>query len=148
MNKTIKKYTKVKTPGSFSGINSFKKNNESVKTKDLEEQLSKKSFYTRHKPYIKTFRRGKHYAPSINDTWQIDLIDVSSLKNKKFRQNFNYILTCIDVFSKKAWAVPMKHKYALDSTNAFKIILKNSESLPKRVYSDSGNELWDLLKNC
>ena len=146
MTEIIKKYTKVKNPGSFSGISSFKKNNKALNLKEVKENLSDLSFYTKHRPYTKTFKRGKHYAPTINDTWQIDLVDVSSIKNKKFRQNFNFILTCIDVFSKKAWAVPMTHKYALDTTNAFKKILKKSDTLPKRVYSDSGNEFLGSFK--
>ena len=146
MNLALKRYTSVSNPGAFSGLNSFNKNNKKFKQEDSKLLLSQQEYYTRHKPYSKKFKRGKFYAPTINDTWQIDLIDVSSIKKKKYKQNFNYILTCIDVFSKKAWAEPMSHKYASDTTNAFKKILKTAESKPKRIYSDSGNEFMGSFK--
>ena len=41
---------------------------------------------------------------------QIDLIDYSKSPLSKFNDNMNYILTCIDCFSKFVWAFPLKNK--------------------------------------
>ena len=44
----------------------------------------------------------------IDDQWQANLVDMQNLSsvNKKY----NYILTVIDIFSKFAWAIPIKRK--------------------------------------
>jgi len=49
-----------------------------------------------------------------------------------------YILTCIDVFSKRAWAVPLRTKTVRDVTQAFEQIL--SEQKCNMVQGDQGTE--------
>ena len=41
---------------------------------------------------------------------QIDLIDYSKSTLPKFNNDMNYILTCIDCFSKFLWAFPLRNK--------------------------------------
>ena len=41
-------------------------------------------------------------------TDEIHLVDVSNLA--KYNDGNRYLLTCIDVFSKHAWVVPLKNK--------------------------------------
>jgi hypothetical protein len=40
-------------------------------------------------------------------------------KHAKFNDKYRYILTCIDVFSKFAWGVPVRTKTSKDVTLAF-----------------------------
>ena len=54
----------------------------------------------------------------IDDTWQADLIDVK--KFAKVNDDYKYILTVIDVFSKKAWAIAIKDKTGDTVLNGFK----------------------------
>ena len=82
MNEILAKYTDPKHPGSFSGIQGFKNNNKNFK--GISKELSKNETYTLHKPAIKKFTRRKTFVPNIDDTWQVDLVDVSNLKNKKY----------------------------------------------------------------
>jgi len=49
-----------------------------------------------------------------------------------------YLLTCIDVFSKRAWAVPVRRKSARDVTEAFERILTDQKC--NMVQSDKGTE--------
>ena len=49
-----------------------------------------------------------------------------------------YILTIIDVFSKYAWAIPIKKKTGEEITKAFKNIFKNR--YPKKLQTDKGLE--------
>ena len=52
-----------------------------------------------------------------------------------------YILTCIDVFSKRAWAVPLRTKTGRDVTQAFEQIL--SEQKCNMVQGDKGAEFMN-----
>ena len=54
--------------------------------------------------YIICFPCRKTYWKGIGDLFQIDLVDLSSLSS--FNDGIRYLLTYIDVFSKRAWAVP------------------------------------------
>ena len=66
-----------------------------------------------HQLYSKTVKRTstRHiYASRNNKIVQIDLIDMS----KSTYNNFNYILTVIDIFSKIGFAYPIKKKTTED----------------------------------
>ncbi len=100
MNKITKKYTNPSKPGSFLGLSGFKKNNS--KNKDIENSLLKLNALTLHRNKRKNFKRCKTIVAGLDDEWQIDLIDVKNLKGSNYGNS--YIFTCIDVFSKNAWA--------------------------------------------
>jgi len=53
-----------------------------------------------------------------------------------------YLLTCIDVFSKRAWAIPIKTKTARSVADAFEKIL--NEGSCNMVQSDQGIEFLNL----
>ena len=55
-----------------------------------------------------------------------------------FNDGMRYLLTCIDVFSKHAWAVPIRTKSGRDVTEAFETIA--NERQPNLVQSDKGME--------
>ena len=92
--------------------------------------------YTLHKPVRKTFRRRRTYSKGINDLFQADLADMSALS----RQNDGnrYLLTCIDVFSKRAWAVPLLNKSGDNVKRAFEKIFE--DAMPNMIQTDKGTE--------
>jgi len=55
-----------------------------------------------------------------------------------FNDGTRYLLTCIDVFNKRAWAVPVRTKSGQDIANAFEKILIDGTS--NMVQSDKGTE--------
>ena len=68
----------------------------------------------------------------------LDQIQIDLCFMDKFGQQnggYKYILLCIDVFSRYAWAVPLKSKGTEDVLEAFKTIPK-----PACVMSDNGSE--------
>lgn len=146
MDKIEKKYTDVSNPGSFSGLSGFLKNNKELNSIETKNKLSSINSYTLHKPLIKKFKRSQTIVSGIDDTWQIDLVDVSNLKNKKLSQFFSFLFVCIDVFSKYAFVIPIANKSANESTRAFKLILKNGRS-PTNIYSDNGKEFMGSFKS-
>ena len=92
--------------------------------------------YTLHKPRRIRFLRRKTYAKGIGDLYQIDLADLSNIS--LYNDGARYLLTYIDVFSKMAWAVPVRTKTGRDIANAFEKNL--SDGIPNVVQSDKGTE--------
>ena len=72
-------------------------------------------------PQITRFRRERLIPLYKDETWSTDLIDKSSLT--KYNNNWKFILTVIDIFTKYAWAISLKNKSGLSITNGFKIVL-------------------------
>lgn len=140
----LKKYTDPKYEGAFTGLNTFykqlKKKTKTIKKKDAFEAIKKEDTYQLHKPIRKHFKKSKVIVPGIDDTWQADLADMQSKKDEN--KNFRYILTVIDVFSKFAWAVPIKTKKGEDIVNAFKTIFKDKRA-PKNIHVDQGKEFYN-----
>src|SRR5271163_1184938 len=92
--------------------------------------------YTLHKQSKTKFRRHKTYANGINDLWQADLDDLSSLSNQN--DSHRYLLTCIDVFSKYASVEPLKTKTGSSLTQALaKMIIDQKCHL---LQTDKGTE--------
>ena len=55
-----------------------------------------------------------------------------------------YILTVIDMFSKFAWAVPVKSKNAGSAADGFSHVLRQaSPRKPKRLQTDKGKEFFN-----
>jgi hypothetical protein len=102
----------------------------------VKKSLLKTPVYTLHKPKRKIFKRSKVWVSEIDEQWQIDLIDLKSFKGSNFGKTF--ILTAIDVFSKYAWALPIKDKEAKSCKIALEHILKTSGRIPSYIYLDNG----------
>ena len=112
--------------------------------KQQQQQLLAKDVFS---PQIKKFRRERIIPLYRDETWSADLIDKSSLS--KYNKNYNFILTVMDIFTKYAWPVPLKHKLCLSITNGFKTIRSEgpqggSESRkPEKLWLDRGSEFYN-----
>jgi hypothetical protein len=93
-----------------------------TKKRDVEESLSGQNRYTLHKPVRKRFSRNPYTVTNIDDVWEMDLADLSSLS--KYNNKHKYLLNVIDVFSRYAWSVPRKDKTASSITSALKYVSK------------------------
>ena len=61
----------------------------------------------------------------------------------KFNKGFRFLLCVIDVFSKYAWAFPLKDKKGVSIVNAFQKILKESDRCkPNKIWVDKGSEFY------
>ena len=94
------------------------------------------------KPKKHRFMRRKIFSPSVDDLWTADLADV----HKYSRQNrgYNFILVVLDVFSRYAWARPLKNKTGVQCADAFDDILTKSGRTPKRLWVDRGTEFHNV----
>lgn len=93
-----------------------------------------------HKPIRRHYLRRKFEMRGLNDTFQADLVDMQKYSNEN--NSFKYLLTVIDVFSKYAWAVPVKSKSAEDITRAMKSVLSEGK-IPKNLQVDQGSEFYN-----
>ena len=70
------------------------------------------------------------------DQFQIDIV---YMQKAWFNHNYKYLLTCIDVFSKKADVIPLKDREQTTVTTAFNKML-STIGTPKTIFSDQGSE--------
>src|SRR3981189_1619362 len=92
-----------------------------------------------HKPIRHKFPRRKVMVSGIDSIWASDLVEMNP------ERGFKYILTIVDVFSKFAWAVPLKTKTGIEMTETFQKILKESGRVPKKIWSDKGKEYYNKI---
>jgi Integrase core domain len=94
-----------------------------------------------HKQARKNFKRRHVIMKGINDTWQIDLVEM--IPYAKYNKGYKYMLTVIDNFSKVAYAVPLKTKKGEEVSEAMEKVFKESKSHPKNIHSDLGKEFYN-----
>ena len=94
--------------------------------RNVERWLSTQDAYTLQKPVRRHFKRCCVVVGGPNQQWQADLVNMSSLKAANAGTTF--LLTVIDVFSKRAWCVPLKSKSAASLVAAFRQLLNGSNS--------------------
>ena len=85
-----------------------------------------------NKPTINKFERQKVIVNHINEIHSTDLVDMTQYS--KMNRGYKYIFTNIDVFSKIAYAFPLKSKRIQDIKPCFEKIFKNNK--PKYIWSD------------
>ena len=61
----------------------------------------------------------------------------------KFNKGFRFLLCAIDIFSKYAWAVPLKDKKGINIVNEIQKILDNSNRKSKKIWVDRGNKFYN-----
>ena len=91
-----------------------------------------------HKQKRINFERRRVISNHIDHIWGIDLITM--IKYSKQNNNYKYILTVIDFFSKHSWCYPLKNKNSNEIISCFKDIFKKSKRKPKMIQSDEGSE--------
>ena len=111
--------------------------------KQQQQQLAEEVFSLQ----ITKFKRQRIIPLYKDETWSADLIDKSSLSENK--NNYKFILTVIDIFTKYAWAIPLKNKSGLSITNGFKIVLSehpqggSEPRKPEKLWVDRGSEFYN-----
>lgn len=130
-------YYDPSNPGSFGGVASLIRE---TRSKTANKWLTSQDAYTLHKPVRHVFLRRKTFAKGIGDLYQADLADLQNLS--RYNDGYRYILTCIDVFSKRAFAIPLKDKRGLTVAHAFEVIF--ADSIPTMIQTDRGTEFLNI----
>ena len=75
---------------------------------EKQQQLFAKEVFS---PQITKFRRERIIPLHKDEKWSADLIDRLSLS--KYNNNYKFILTVIAIFTKYAWALPLRNNSGL-----------------------------------
>lgn len=138
-------YYKPEHPASYGSVEKLYrqsvKDAKSYTRDDIREWLRKQESYTRHYPARRRYRRSRVMTYGLNYLWQADLVDVQKLA--RYNKRNRYILTAIDTFSKKAWAIPVKRKTATNLKSAFTELFNTTGLTPKYIHLDQGSEFWN-----
>src|SRR5437773_2215328 len=90
-----------------------------------------------HAPIRHKFPRRRVIVSGIDSVWASDLVEMEPERGYKF------ILTIVDVFSKFAWAIPLKSKTGQEMTETFERVFKESGRIPKKIWTDKGREYYN-----
>ena len=108
---------------------------------EWKKQLTKELL----KPKRKRFRRRRVFAGSVDSIWTADLLDI----HQYARQNkgFTFILVVLDVFSRYAWARPLRNKTGKEVAKAFEGIFQEDGRKPRKLWVDRGTEFYNVNVN-
>jgi transposase InsO family protein len=133
-------------PGSLGGVNRLLQRARQVglpvNEDDVKRFLASQLTYTIHRQARHNFERNKTYVGRIDQQWQADLADMQKLSHDN--KGYKYILTCIDVLSRHAWAVPVRSKHAGNMLTAMKELFRKAHPRkPERLQTDKGLEFFN-----
>ena len=89
-------------------------------------------------------------ATYVNEMWNLDICDMTE-KFSRYNSNYRYILTAIDIFSRRGFCEPMKNKNLNDCINAFNKMISGQDK-PITIFSDNdsvflSNEFTKMLRD-
>ena len=105
-----------------------------IKQNQIQNWLYQQQIYQVNKR-ITTRKATKPFSSFSSTTLAIDLIDFS---NKSYK-GYNYILSCIDLFSRYCWLFPIKQKKADTVKNIIEQLIKDNPNF-KVLLTDNGLE--------
>ena len=141
-------YYDVSSPGAFSSVDNLYRHARTIKPsitrKDVERFLSGEIAYTLHRRVVKKIKRNPIIANFYTDLAQADLVDVQRYAHDN--NGVNFILTVIDVFTKKAFTVTLHRKTAKEVADALAKVFDNYR--PSNLQTDRGLEFnnWHVRK--
>lgn len=94
-----------------------------------------------HRATRRNFNRRRTQMRGIHDTIQADLVEM--IPYAKENGGYVYILTAINIFSKKAYARPLKSKTGQEVEKALESILNSIGHTIKHIHTDRGKEFYN-----
>ena len=137
MEETLKElYYDPKSPAGFASVAKLAKASGYSKAK-VKTWLKAQPTYTLHRQARKHYPTRKYIVHDMDEQWQADLADVALIAREN--DGYRFILTVIDIFSRYAWARPLKSKRGEEVAAAFQDIFREGR-IPKRIQTDQGKE--------
>ena len=140
-------YLDPSQPASFGGLDAVyravkEKGKNKISRKQVQDWLSQQDVYTLHKPARRHYKRSRVIVPGIDAQFQADPVDVQNLS--RYNKGYKYLLTCIDIFSKYAFVLPLKTKQGQELVQAFQKILSTGRK-PTKLQTDQGTEFLNRV---
>src|SRR5438093_7189481 len=112
-------YYDAQSTGGYGGVQRLREAADSGKNK-TETWLKKQRTYTLHKPARLRYSTRPYKTAGIDQQWQADLVEM--IPHEHVNDGYRYLLTVIDLFSRYAWAKPIKVKSGKEVKRAFQEI--------------------------
>ena len=126
--------------GAFGGVQRFARQlKKKQSTSSVKNWLQNQPTYTLHKPLKRKFPTRKYRTSGLNELWQMDLMEM--IPYSRINKGYKYILTCVDVFSRFARALPLKSKNAKDVSTSISNMIKHEK--PHYIQTDLGKEFYN-----
>lgn len=132
-------YRNPSHPTAYSGLGNIKRfyNNE-YSNKDIQKTLASVDSYTLHREYKKPHVYNPIYVYFPRQQVQMDLIDVSQLR--EHNDQVTFIMVLIDCYTKKAWIKLLKNKSADSSLAAIRELVDEIKPPIQTILFDAGTE--------
>jgi transposase InsO family protein len=133
-----RRYTSLPNPEAFSAPFRVSKEN-NISLGRAAKILSRVEAYSLHRQFRRQKRRNVYYIYFKRQQVQCDLIDVQKLA--RLNDGKNWIMLCIDGFSRYLWGRALSRKTAAQTVAAMKSMLDEMGRPPKQIFADKGSEL-------
>jgi hypothetical protein len=134
-------YSSPGHPILFAGIeNIYQYYRKLIPKNEIENFLSSLNTYTEHKEFHKG-QRNPSYSHFKRYQFQCDLVDIQHLADQN--DGVRYIFTCIDTFTRFAFARLLRSKDSRSVLLAFKSILSEAGTHPIYLVMDRGTEFYN-----
>lgn len=108
-----------------------------IKHNELNQLIKDQKTSQIHRKFKKNKKVLAHIVSyGENNNWQMDLSDMTEYSTKN--NGYKYILLAVDVFTRKAFAQPLKNKLEKTVTEAFNKMVESEK--PQTITSDNGSE--------
>ena len=120
MDKALKElYYNAEDPWSYGGVEKLFRSAKNAKVVNgvslkkvtrgrVKQFLADQQSYSLHLPARRHIKLNPTYVKGMDAQWQADLADMQALSRDN--KGHKFILTVIDIFSMRAWAIPIKNK--------------------------------------
>jgi len=129
-------YYDAQSSGGYGGVKRLREAAGSGKNR-TETWLRNERTYTLHKPARLRYSTRPYKTAGIDQQWQADLVEM--IPYEGVNKGYRYLLTVIDLFSRYAWAKPIKDKTGKEVKRAFQEIFAKGRK-PQRLQTDEGLE--------
>ena len=148
MEKTLTSiYLDPSQPAGFGGLDAVyravkEKGKNNISRKQVLDWLSQQAVYTLHKQARRRYKRSPVIVFGIDEQFRAALVDLHNLS--RYNRGYKYLVTCIDVFSKYAFVLPLKTKQGQELVKAFQKIISTGRK-PINLQTDQGTEFLNRV---
>lgn len=136
-------YYDPENPAAFGGARRLLASVPPNQRTQAKQWLLGERVYTLHKPARKRYNTRRYKVRGPMWLWQADLVEMIPYEQEN--EGYRYLLTVIDVFSRKAWARPLKRKTGAAVRTAFDDILQTEGKAPLKLQTDEGKEFGNTV---
>lgn len=110
---------------------------------EIEDVLVKFESYSLLRQQKKSRNLGFSFPYHLNNLMETDSFEISELSEEN--DGYKHVLCAVNIFSKRAYAVPMKIRDSETGLNALHIIFTSKGTYPEYLISDNGGECTSKL---